>query len=1014
MRSWQKKLYFDKQDRELLNMVSRLLNAKGDAVAERRLFDTGLHPHGIISLAASHEMRIATSVTRLLNSLEVGQAADRLHALQALYDVVLTTAQSTLRRNAARVLIQTMKELVRANGNEQKQLMLAHDFRQATTGNPRIVRRLLRRHHLLEMPENWSQLAFDNHVHDANTKGRKTPTHLIMDAWLKGIRYLTVIYYNYVEEEAAQELMQAADIMGISVRVGLEFACPFRGRYVHFIWTPRGFANAKGFLDFLAEAPVQELMRKGREASLWRQNYIYLLLKNWNSRHRLNEGKRFAVEIPPLPEETFRDFVGVGQASLLHLAECIHLYCRPMLLQRLDDLQRERAAGARGHAAHQELTAIDEQIRMISDIDPSYYTDGCLAPEHNSDLPDPHIPHDSPDLPDILRLSPVVLLDWLAGMRAGHRIILNLAGLSPEDVLELLWTCKGLITHLEIFNLKEWLEGKLVRLEEINQLQLAINTGSVPRLKQIIRDMISGLECEHGEQAGEERCALFRAILRNIPTLQEFYKSAPLRTRIGTDSTSRSRKTLGMGLVFKETLAPRVARQGEKLVGIGVSVPVSIEVVEQIQYRNIALGRLSGRVARLIRKLPLCGRFGYSRVQTWLSRSSTTKWAQPSNIMLLGGSLADSRRLRLTAPDHAKYAPKPRYLNTKLANTLKVLAGLVPAFLSFQYTQDWWLLAWFGALFFFAITGFRNIMQSVLGGGGLFRTTLLRWNDHVSWSRLCDSLMYTGFSVPLLELLIRSVILEQGFGMSVETQPVLMYTIISAVNGFYICAHNLYRGLPKEAAIANIFRSVLAVPVSILYDTLAFKALLFCGVAEPYAILQPGAAITSKLASDTVAALIEGFADRQTNMRMRHWDYETKLARVFDAHARLELLFPEKNMLVMLHKPTDLLKILSEEGSGMELTVIINALDLMYFWLYLSRAQDALRHLARQMSQEERLILFRSQLVLTCVPEVSRLFVDGLVGRNFGRALAFYLDRHDEYLRAMSHLCQASPTDGDE
>jgi hypothetical protein len=164
------------------------------------------------------------------------------------------------------------------------------------------------------------------------------------------------------------------------------------------------------------------------------------------------------------------------------------------------------------------------------------------------------------------------------------------------------------------------------------------------------------------------------------------------------------------------------------------------------------------------------------------------------------------------------------------------------------------------------------------------------------------------------------------------------------------------------------------------------------------------------MASDTVAALIEGYGDRQTNMRMRHWDYETKLARVFDAYARLELLFPEKDVLAMLHKPADFLKILAEEARGMETTLIINALDLMHFWLYLPRAQDTLRHLARQMSQEERVILFRSQRVLVCEQEVSQLFVSGLVGRNFGRALAFYLDRHNEYLRAMAHLCHAPPT----
>ncbi|MDR2696708.1 MAG: hypothetical protein LBC79_10075 [Deltaproteobacteria bacterium] len=1006
MRGWQKRIYFDRQDRELLGLINRLLSTKSDAGLERKLFDASLHPHGIMSLAAPREMRIAMSVTRLLNSLEVGQAEDRLHALQSLYDVVLTTAKSALRRNTARVLIQTMKDLVRAYGDERKQLMLAHDFRQAATGSPRIVRRLLHRYHLLEMPESWSQLAFDHHVHDANTKGRKTPTHLIMDAWLKGIRYLTVIYYNYVEDEAARELMQAANIMGISVRVGLEFACPFRGRYVHFIWVPQGFTDAKSFLEFLAEAPVQHLMRKGREASAWQQRYIHMLLENWNTRHRLKEGERFAVDLPPLPEERFREFVGAGQASLLHLAECIHLHCRPPLLQRLAALQRERAA-----AAGRECADIEEQIQMISEIEPSYFADAYLSPEHNPDLPDPGIPGDSPDVPDILRLSPIVLLDWLAGMRVGHSISLNLAGLSPEDVLELLWTCQGLITHLEIFNLKEWLEGKLVHLKTVNQLQLAVNTGSAPRLKQLIREMISGFECERDEQTNEERCMLFRAILRNIPTLQDFYKTTPLRTSMGTDSTSRSRKTLGMGLVFKETLPPHVVRQGENLVGTSVQIPVSVDVLEQIQYRRQAHSRLGERLPRLIRKIPGCRRFGHVRVQTWLSHSATAKVGDTSNVMLLGGSIVGSQKLRAAAPDDAQRSPKPHYLDTKLANTLKVLAGIVPAFCSFQYTQDWWLLAWFGPLFWFGITGFRNIMQSVLGGGGIFHTTLLRWNDYVSWTRLCDSLMYTGFSVLLLELIVRSLLLEHTLGVTVAQYPVIVYAVIAIINGLYICSHNLYRGLPKEAAIGNIFRSILAIPVAVLYNFLLYELLALAGVDSPYQIIQPAAAVIAKMASETVAALIEGFGDRQTNMRMRHWDYTTKLARVFDAYARLEVLFPEKDVPAMLHKPVDLLKMLADEAGGMEVTLIINALDLMHFWLYLPRAQDALRQLARQMSQEERVILFRSQLVLVCEHEVSRLFVNDLVGRNFGRALAFYLDRHNEYLRAMAHLCRAAPAD---
>src|SRR5690606_4241623 len=143
--------------------------------------------------------RIAYTVISLLTSLEIGKVSDRLSALRTLRDEVMSTAEGTLRTNTARVLVQIMKELVRARGDDERQLELAHDFRVTAAGNPRKVREQLRRHYLLEMPEEGNQIAFDDHVHDANTKGRKSPTHLIMDAWIKGIRRLTVIYYNFVE-----------------------------------------------------------------------------------------------------------------------------------------------------------------------------------------------------------------------------------------------------------------------------------------------------------------------------------------------------------------------------------------------------------------------------------------------------------------------------------------------------------------------------------------------------------------------------------------------------------------------------------------------------------------------------------------------------------------------------------------------------------------------------------------------------------------------------------------------
>ena len=249
-------LFFDKQDRELLRMINETIDHGPSQDLEHKVFDANLHPHGILELTTTHEYRMAHAVINLLGNLEAGGAPDRLMALRILRDEVLHSARTPFRYNTGRVLIQIMKEIIRSRQDELTQLKLVHDFRKVTSGNPRLVRQFLNTYHLLEMPEEWNQLTVDHHVHDANTKGRKNATHLIMDAWIKGIRYITVVYYNYVEPAAARELLQAAEIMGVDVRIGLEFRTPFRDRFVCFVWAPRGFSDPEAFLSFLAERPM--------------------------------------------------------------------------------------------------------------------------------------------------------------------------------------------------------------------------------------------------------------------------------------------------------------------------------------------------------------------------------------------------------------------------------------------------------------------------------------------------------------------------------------------------------------------------------------------------------------------------------------------------------------------------------------------------------------------------------------------------------------------------------------
>lgn len=999
------RLFFDRQDYQLLHMINETIAHGTSADMEHQVFDANLHPHGILELTTTHEFRIAHAVVNLLGNLQTGKTEDRLAALRTLHDEVLHSARTSFRYNTGRVLIQIMKEIVRAHGDDHAQLKLVRDFRSAASGNPRIVRLFLRRHHLLEMPEEWNQLTMDHHVHDANTKGRKNPTHLIMDAWIKGIRYLTVVYYNYVEPAAARELLESASIIGISVRIGLEFRAPFRGRFISFVWTPRGFSDYQSFLAFLDEEPMQELIDEGHKVSAWIRRHVFATLNAWNVRHRPRLEAELELELPALEENAFMGFVSTGRPSFVHLAEFIHAAYLPLLRARVQALQAEAPTAEPDRAAR-----IQELIRRMDSLTPEMIMNNWLKPAQNPELPSPNVPDLSPDAPKLLRLPPHVLMEWLTNVRSGYRITLQLADLTPEDVMELLWDCEGRITHLEMFNLKEWQDDRLRNLEAINELQIALNEGSALHLKYMLRTMTRSLE---RDQEGEEcsRQDKFRIILHNIAKLQAPYKTNPLGARIGTDSTSHSSMRYGMGLAIPESLPPRARRLAYRKKGfhplfLPIDLKVALRVTCTLPSRPTALMK---KIGPTVRKLWGFHTFGLKKVREWLVDSSQIRTGEGSNVITMGGLSDAQGNGFLTEPAGAECdrgkALGVRYLNTRFSNILKVLIGFIPAMLVFACTQDWWVLAWLGAPIWFVITGIRNIAQAVLGGGGVRRSSLLHWRDFIDWTRISDSLMYTGLSVVLLEWIIRDLMLARGMGLTTNNSPLLVFSIIAFANSLYIAGHNIFRGFPKEAIVGNIFRSVLAIPTSLVYNELLLGFFVFLGLPSPMLLLDQSAAITSKAASDTVAGLIEGFADARNNRSLRHWDYKTKLARFFDNYAKLELRFSDVDILSLLSRPKEFARLTSREAHHLYISNIINLLDLMYFWMYQPYARQTLISILRTMTREERIILARSQLMLMRVREVSQLFVDGLLGPSFAKALAFYLDSHEEYIAAITRQC---------
>lgn len=995
-------LLFDRRDYELIRIVNDVCSRGRDLAYLRRQYYSHFHPHGIKEMAESRSLRIAYAMVHLLTSLEVGGEDERLSALRSLRAEVLDTAEGPMPRNTARVLMQIIKEVVRAPEDPRRQLQLAHDFRITVSGKPRVVRRQLLQYHLLEMPEEWNQISFDDHVHDVNTKGRKSSTHLIMDAWIKGIRRLRVVYYNYIEPRFAAELLEAAHILEIDIRIGIEFSARFGNKYVNLIWAPRGFPDSQAFLGFLAEPGVVELMNEGRSVSAFQQAYVMALLKAFNEKHLPELARRFQIDLPAVDEAAFLKFVGSGQKSVLHLEKFIYQLLLSAMRRRGDQLRSQYTA-----APATEKARIAQWFQKMNQTDLGSVVAEYLKPSRNPEIPNPAEPRDDANLPTMLKRSPAALVKRLALLQTGYRITLNLSNLEIEDVLELIYDCEGKISRLELFNLKDWTAGQTAHIPAISRLQEVINGQSPIALKRMILDIIQAFEIK--ELADKAvRLEKLKKILHDMATLQVMYKGKPLKARIGSDSTGRSRHFHGMGLAVIETLPRRVQKQIRRNGCCGHRIiPIHIAIQRRLTFNpRDNHDQPPTALQRFLEAIPLLRRLGYTQSRDWAVQGNATRMASHGNVITLGGAQAridNQLHLDPERPSLRQGIPWA-YFNSHLRNLLKVFIGFVPAFATFALTKQWWVLAYLGAVIWFGITGIRNILQSVLGGGGLRRSPLLRWNAYVSWDRISDSLLFTGFSVPLLDFLVKTVLLDRLFHVTTATHPLLLYAVMALVNGIYLSSHNALRGLPRGAIWGNFFRSVLSIPIALLINTAAGGLLAAAGVEAVAAELQKWAAIISKTASDLVAGVIEGAADRFNNLRMRSREYQQKLSSLLDIYCQLELLFPETRVLEVLENQESFQNNINNEVRDLEKIIAIHALDLLYFWMYQPRGRDALNQLLNTTGEEERQIWITAQFTLLRQREISQMFIDGVLGDDFAKALAFYLSRSPEYMEAIKRF----------
>ncbi|MFW5498576.1 MULTISPECIES: hypothetical protein [unclassified Maridesulfovibrio] len=993
-------IYFDHNDHLLVELFNNILSRKTDQARFRSLLSPYLKPHGIKELAAPYGIRIAYAVFNLLSSLESDEVNERLHALSALKNEVMATSKTTLRNNRARVLIQIAKEIIRSGNDEQKQLRLAHDFRSVSFGKSSFIREQLKKYHLLEMPEEWNQLTFDDRVHDANSKGRKSASHLVMDAWIKGIRRLRVVYYDFLSPEVAIELYSAAQLLDIKVEFGIELRAVVRNRYVKFVWTPKNIIDQKDIAEFFENAKVQEIMQFGKTSQIIHAEYIRRVTAKFNSVHRQSIEREVGVKIPEIDYTEFQNSLKSIAPTLTHLGKYIHEISLPHFKQRVNEL-----AAVYLLASIEEKSRIDKQVDSINLLDPDTITVRYLSPQANSELPNPNRPPASKEAPAPLIFSPDRLTEKLLIASPSSRVTLILENMELEDAVEFVYDCKGRITHFELINLKNITEKNFPNRVPFNRLQQALNTGNSIGLKKIVRSCVDKLKRRKEPQQNEQLAKLIH-IQQHIEELKNSYKHRKIRTRIGSGSTGGSLRAIGMGFAVADTLPPR-ARKEIKENPDRKCLPVSANlslVIKYMSQRNIPL--ISSNFMSHVKDAFLLREILQRKEKKWEISNYQIEHGQCGNISPLGGlsqNTGNGLSLIRQKPD-AENKTEPQYINSTLKNIFKIIIGFIPAFLTFYLTKDWWVLAWLGGLIWFSITGFRNIIQSILGGGGLKRSPYLVWSDFINWNRIADSLLFTGFSVPLLDWLCKSVVLDGMFNINIANNPTMLYTIMAITNGIYITGHNIMRELPKEAAFGNFFRSIISIPIAIVFSYTISAILYICGVPEIDMLIQQWAAVISKLASDFAAGFLEGMADRKENIIARSWDYEEKIRQVLNFFSEMEVRFPNKDLLSLLESPAEFIKLCRSRGVNDDSILMANALDLLYLRMYQPRAKEALQQAIRGMSKDEKEIFRSSQQILNEKKSVSHIIVDGLIGNNFSKPLSFYLRRHEGYLLELDRI----------
>jgi hypothetical protein len=759
-------LSFNEEIHKMVDQLNQKLEEPPIELSERHIS----HPGGFGREFGRRRLSIAEAYLIIVSHHSPEHSVNRLQALRVLMEQSLHAKTVTMPINTARVQIQLMKDAVKAHGHLRQQMEHIADFGLASFGHEAVIRRYLKKLGIIEVPETGQPLSaldlgWDDHVHDSLSEGRKTPTQILLDAFVKGISRLTIVYNNIEEKRMIAEALTAGYILGISVEIGIEFSVGKAGKRRHYMYVPPIFSKSRDFFDFLEKFKDQlATFHKGLKIN--QENRYHSLLsvvKQFNQIHlpRINEGiaSDSPCYFPEITEKEFQQVVASGQASREHLSELLKerftgVYHRRVLFYKTQVTAAKHRL-LRGKFSQWEMDAL---IRKYNETREFYETIS------RSDLEGKYLASRSAVDYESAFLAELPLLDELSKL-PGKIVLIHPLEMGLKRAIKHVIEFAGQITNIETINLRDSTLRDPSDLILLNKFLFYLNNRPAEELTGFL-----------------EQNSITRISPEKINKAKSIVEKRIIVPNCGSDSTGRNRLIPGMGFISSAKICAKIKKE---YLDKHVLLPQPIATL-------------------------------YLNNGEWIDDQekydADTIICMGKQIPVAGNKVGDEEQI--DPPSLKRFWC---YLNPELKNFTRLAIGFLVALywmFVFQFNGDILMGAVFASIWFF-ITFLRNVLVDLIASSG---TDLKNWTTkNINFDNAYQSVFWTGFSVPVLGLVKNHFdLLWPGLkaGMLFEGSK---FFFICLANGIYISTHNRLRNFDKTVIRGNFFRSVLSWPFATIF-----------------------------------------------------------------------------------------------------------------------------------------------------------------------------------------------------